>query len=47
MTSHRRAPTSHDELQADRRRERLLLWKGILALAVVVAVVVVRQLYLV
>lgn len=46
MTSHRAPDDPGDELAHDRRREKLLLWKGLLAFAVVVVVVVVRQLYL-
>jgi predicted nucleic acid-binding Zn ribbon protein len=34
---------ARDELVADRRRERALLWKGLLALLVVVALVLARQ----
>jgi predicted nucleic acid-binding Zn ribbon protein len=33
----------HTELIDDRRRERMLRWKGVLALVVVVAVVLARQ----
>ncbi|SHF54227.1 hypothetical protein SAMN05443575_0247 [Jatrophihabitans endophyticus] len=39
----RRART---ELAADRRTERRMLWKGLLALLVVVVLVVLRQHYL-
>jgi predicted nucleic acid-binding Zn ribbon protein len=35
-----------EELATDRRREKRLFWKGILAAVVVVVVAVVRQRYL-
>lgn len=47
MTAHRARPTPEDELRTDRRREERLLWKGILSVLVVVAVVYVRQRYLI
>ncbi|MHA3703288.1 hypothetical protein ACXR2U_14005 [Jatrophihabitans sp. YIM 134969] len=46
MTSHRAPDDPVDELRHDRRREKLLLWKGVLAAVVVAVVIVVRQLYL-
>lgn len=47
MTAHRARDTPADELDADRRREKRLFWKGVLAALVTVVVVVVRQRYLV
>ncbi|MCW2597172.1 MAG: hypothetical protein JWP39_3060 [Jatrophihabitans sp.] len=44
--AHRRRPTPQDELRADRRAERLLVWKGLLALLLVVLVAWVRHRYL-
>jgi hypothetical protein len=47
MTSHRLRRTPAQELKRDRGIERRMLWKGLLSLAVVVVVVLVRQRYLV
>lgn len=46
MTSHRVADTPAEELAADRRREKRLFWKGVLAAVAVAVVIVVRQRYL-
>ncbi|GAB2457812.1 hypothetical protein [Jatrophihabitans fulvus] len=44
---HAARPDALDELVADRRNERLMLWRGVIALLVVLAVVAVREYFLV
>lgn len=43
MTSHRYRPTPREALDHDRAVERRMLWKCLLAIAIVVLVVLIRQ----
>ncbi len=46
MTRHNRIDSPGEELEKDRRTERRLLWKALVALLIVVVFAIVRQRYL-
>lgn len=45
MSRHRYRPTGREMLETDHRRERVIFWKGVLALVLTAALVLLRQRY--